>query len=208
MKKMYYFFGRFVGILILSIMYRIEIKGKENIPKDEPVVFVCNHVTFLDWMLLAAGIRKKLRFVMTHRIWKIPVFGLFFRLFDAIPIAPRKEDADLMEKAFSEIRETLNRGESVFIFPEGMLTKDGNLCPFKKGIDRILDETPVRVVPCSLQGMWGSYFSHKDAKPFVKPFKRGFFNKVKIVIGEPINPEDASSEKLQEIIENMTKESE
>lgn len=204
MKRVAYYFGRFFGILIARLMYRITIQGRENIPQGEAVVYVCNHVTFLDWLLLVVSIPNKVRFVMTHRIWKIPVFGLFFRLFDAIPIAPRKEDEALMERAFESIKNTLERGESVFIFPEGMLTRDGKLCPFKKGIDRILDETPVRVVPCSLDGMWGSYFSHKDAKPFSKPFRRGFFNKVHITIGEPVNAEDASSESLEKIVKEMT----
>lgn len=203
-KKAIYFFGRLLAIVFAYSMYRLKVEGRENIPKNETVVYICNHVSFLDWLILSAVIPGKIRFVMTHKIWKIPIFGLLFRIFDAIPIAPKREDSILFEKAFESVRDTLARGESVFIFPEGMLTRDGNVCPFKRGIDRIVAETPVRVVPIALNGMWGSYFSHKDGKPFMRPFKRGFFNKVNVLIGESVSPEDATSENLQKIVEEMT----
>lgn len=204
MKKVIYFFGRFLAIIFAYSMYRLTVEGRKNIPNKEAVVYVCNHVTYMDWLILSAVIPKKVRFVMTHIFWNIPLLGWFFRIFDAIPIAPYKSDPVLMEEASLKIKETLNRGESVFIFPEGMLTRDGNICVFKKGINRIISETPVRVIPISLQGMWGSYFSFENGKPFIKPFKRGLFNKIKVVIGQAINPEDISSESLQNIVEEMT----
>src|SRR5690606_24877829 len=97
-----------------------------------------------------------------------PLISTLFRHAKTIPIAPQREDPELMERAFERISEELRAGEIVCIFPEGKLTADGRMNPFRPGIERILGETPATVVPMALDGLWGSLFSRKDGAAMQK----------------------------------------
>jgi 1-acyl-sn-glycerol-3-phosphate acyltransferase len=109
-----------------------------------------------------------------------------FRLAKAIPIAPQKADPAVYENAFAEARRVLDDGQLLCIFPEGAITRDGTLQAFKGGIMKILETHPVPVVPIALQNLWGSYFSRAEAgKAMVRPFRRGWFNRVGLVAGPP-----------------------
>ena len=102
-------------------------RGDENIPVEGAAVLVCNHVSFVDAVLLMAASPRPIRFVMDHRIFKVPVLGWLFRLAKAIPIAPRKEDPAAYEAAFDAARQGAARGRPAGIFPEGGITRDGTL---------------------------------------------------------------------------------
>jgi 1-acyl-sn-glycerol-3-phosphate acyltransferase len=123
---------------------------------------VCNHVSFVDAVLLMAASPRPIRFIMDHRIFAIPVLGWMFRLAKAIPIAPQKEDPKTYEAAFAQARQVLAEGDLLCIFPEGGITRDGQLAEFKGGIMKILETHPVPVVPLALQNLWGSFFSRVE----------------------------------------------
>ena len=158
-------------------------------------MLVCNHVSYVDAVVIAPACRRPVRFVMDHRIFATPVLGFIFRTMRTIPIAPAKEDAALKERAFAQVREALANGEVVGIFPEGRLTDSGELKPFRPGIERIVAETPVPVVPLALQGLWGSFFS-RFSKGRAMRNLRGMFSRIALVAGPPIAPERVDNESL------------
>jgi 1-acyl-sn-glycerol-3-phosphate acyltransferase len=134
---------------------------------------------------------------MDHRIFKVPVLNFVFRTGKAIPIASAKEDAAMMERAFAEVAGALRAGDVVCIFPEGKLTDTGDLNPFRPGVNRILQETPVPVVPVALRGLWGSFFSRKDGAAMTKPWRLRPFAKIGLVVGELVPAVLATPEALQ-----------
>jgi len=191
------FLLRFIVWLLIHSVYRLRTEGMENIPRDGPAVIVCNHVSFVDALVIAAACRRPIRFVMDHRIFRWPVLSFVFRHSRAIPIAPAKEDPKMMEAAFAEVSKALAAGELVGLFPEGKITADGELCPFRPGITRILDANPVPVVPLALRGLWGSMFSRKDGPALSRPLRRGLFSRIELIAGSALAPETVCIPGLQ-----------
>jgi 1-acyl-sn-glycerol-3-phosphate acyltransferase len=158
------FLMRFLSWLLVRTLYRLRVRGVEaNVPDEGPALIVCNHVSYMDALILAASIPRPVRFVMYWKIFNIPVMSWIFRTAKAIPIASAKEDPALMQRAFDEVDAALADGGIVCIFPEGRLTKDGEIAPFKSGVERILQRRPVPVVPMALRGMWASMWSRRHA---------------------------------------------
>jgi len=146
---------------------------------------------------------RPITFVMDYRIFKTPVLSFIFRTGKAIPIAPAKEDPVLLEQAYERIAKALEAGELVGIFPEGRITDTGDFYPFRSGITRILERTPVPVVPMALQGLWGSFFSRKDGPAMTKPQRVWLFKKIGLVVAPMVTPEEATPEKLQAQVQEM-----
>lgn len=190
------FLMRFLVWIFMSMFYRVETKSTDRIPEEGPAVMVCNHVSFFDALILATAIRRPPRFVMDHNIFRNPVLNFIFRTARAIPIAPAKVDAALLEKAYDDIAEALENGELVCIFPEGRITDNGEMYPFKNGIQRIVERTPVPVYPIALQGLWGSFSSRKGGPAFTK-FPRRFRSHVAVSVGAPVPPDAATPEHLE-----------
>jgi 1-acyl-sn-glycerol-3-phosphate acyltransferase len=195
------FLLRFVAWILSRTLYRLTLLGHERIPETGAAVVVCNHVSFVDFLILAGSVRRPIRFVMDHRIAATPVVSLLFKQGKTIPIAPEREDKETMELAFARIAAELREGEVVCIFPEGKLTKDGAMNPFKAGIDRILRETPVPVVPMALHGLWGSRFSR--APKSAEREQRGFRPRLTLLVGDPVPPEQASAESLEARVRDL-----
>ncbi|WP_374246312.1 MFS transporter [Zoogloea sp.] len=191
------FLLRFVVWLLVHSVYRLRTDGVEHIPAEGPAVLVCNHVSFVDALVIAAACRRPIRFVMDHRIFRWPVLSFVFRHSRAIPIAPAREDAGMMEAAFAEVSKALAEGELIGLFPEGKITADGELCPFRPGLARILEANPVPVVPMALRGLWGSMFSRKDGPALSRPLRRGLFSRIELAVGQPMPPETASLTEVQ-----------
>lgn len=187
------------------IMYRIKHKNLHMIPSEGPAVIVSNHVSYVDALIIASLCRRPARFVMDSMIFKIPIMNFIFSTAKAIPICSQKQNPDVYAKAFESIAEALDSGEIVCIFPEGMITKTGDINEFKKGIERILERNPVPVVPSALKGLWGSFFSHKGGYAMMK-FPRRFFSKIEYTVGNPVHPEEASAESLQLMVANLMEE--
>ena len=193
---------RFVAWMLSHFAYRFKIRGDENIPTLGAAILVCNHVTFVDAVLLMAASPRPIRFVMDHRIFRVPVLGALFRLAKAIPIAPRAEDPAVYEAAFAAAAQVLREGDLLAVFPEGGITRDGTLQPFKGGIMKILerahaDGVVAPVIPMALTNLWGSYFSRiEQGEAMVRPFRRGLWSPVGLHVGAAVAPEVAAPELL------------
>jgi len=197
------FLMRFVVWLLIHSVYHLKKEGIEHIPEEGAAVIVCNHVSFVDALIIAAACPRPIRFVMDHRIFKLPIINFVFREGRAIPIASAKEDPALLEKAYEEVANALEAGDLVGIFPEGRITDTGELYPFRKGITRIVARTPVPVVPMALKGLWGSFFSRKDGPAMTRPLRRGLFSKVGLAVAAPVSPAAATPEALQDIVAGL-----
>ncbi len=197
------FLMRFIVWLLIHSVYHLKKEGIEHIPEEGAAVIVCNHVSFVDALIIAAACPRPIRFVMDHRIFKLPIINFVFREGRAIPIASAKEDPALLEKAYEEVANALEAGDLVGIFPEGRITDTGELYPFRKGITRIVARTPVPVVPMALKGLWGSFFSRKDGPAMTRPLRRGLFSKVGLAVAAPVSPAAATPEALQDIVAGL-----
>ncbi|MBC7942429.1 MAG: MFS transporter [Chitinophagaceae bacterium] len=195
---------RFVAFLLTRVVYRFKVRGDENIPVQGAAILVCNHVSYVDAVLLMAASPRPIRFIMDHRIFATPVLGWMFRLAKAIPIAPQHEDPAAYERAFAQARQVLDEGDLLCIFPEGGISRDGQLGEFKGGVMKVLQTHPVPVVPLALQNLWGSYFSRaEEGTAMVKPFRRGFFSRVGLVAGEPMPASSVSPQALRERVAGL-----
>jgi len=191
------FFMRFLVWMLIHSVYRVGKSGLENIPDQGPAVLVCNHVSFVDAMIIAGCIRRPVRFVMYYKIFQLPVLNFVFRTAGAIPIAGRNEHPELMAQAFAKIEAALKAGELVCIFPEGKLTTDGEINVFKPGIRHIIDATPVPVVPIALKGLWGSVFSRKSDF-ILRRLYRGLRSRIDLIAAPPVMPDQVTVEGLQQ----------
>lgn len=173
---------RFMIWLLSHSMYRVEHRGLAQIPDEGAALLVCNHVSFVDALLVGGAVRRPIRFVMYYKIYNLPVLNFIFRTAGTVPIAGRNEDLLIYDAAFKKIAEYLQAGELVCLFPEGKLTTDGELNEFKSGVERVLAENPVPVIPMALQGLWGSFFSRDPSKGL---FRR-LWSRVTLVAGPPL----------------------
>jgi 1-acyl-sn-glycerol-3-phosphate acyltransferase len=197
------FLMRFLTWILVSIMYRVNIRGLENIPEKGPALIVCNHVSFMDPLVIGGTVRRPVRFVMDHNIFRIPVLNFIFRTARAIPIAPAKEDPNALQEAFDRIDAELADGEVVCIFPEGKLTRDGEINEFKKGVEKILERRPVPVVPMALRGLWGSFFSRREGRAPMSKLPRRFWSRIEMIVTSPVRGQDASATALQKIVTGL-----
>ncbi len=189
--------------LLVHFAYRLRKDGIENIPEQGAAVLACNHVSFVDALVILATSPRPVRFVMDHRIFAIPVLSFVFRTGKAIPIAPAKEDPALLERAYDEVARALEAGELVGIFPEGRITQDGEIGMFRTGVSRIVERTPVPVVPMALKGLYGSFFSRQGGEAMTRPFRRGVFSRIALEVAPALAPAQATPEVLKTRIEAM-----
>jgi len=194
---------RFIAFVVTRFVYRFKVRGDDNIPTTGAAILVCNHVSFVDPVLLMAASPRPIRFIMDHKIFAMPVLGWFFKLAKAIPIAPQREDPAAYEQAFAKAREVLAEGDLLCIFPEGAITRDGELAEFKGGVMKLLETNPVPVVPLALQNLWGSFFSRKDGAAMSKPFRRGWFSPVGLVAGDALPPAGVTPASLRERVAGL-----
>lgn len=196
------FLMRFIVWILIHIMYRIDQEGLDRIPDEGPAVLVCNHVSFMDALVISGCVRRPIRFVMYHKIFGVPLLSFVFRTARAIPIAPAREDPKLLEQANDSISGALKDGQLVCIFPEGEITRHGELNPFKSGIEHIVKRDPVPVIPIALCGLWGSFFSRRYGEAMMGVPRR-FRSKIGIHIGIPQAPEVVVASRLQSQVQAL-----
>lgn len=196
------FLMRFVVWIIINLFYRIRTTGRENIPIKGPAVVVCNHVSFMDALVLGGSIRRPVRFVMYYKIFQNLFLGFLFRNAKAIPIASANEDARLLHDAFDKIDSELENGNIVCLFPEGAITQDGNIHDFRGGIEKIIERRPVPVIPAAISGLWGSWFSRKKSGG-LRRIPGRLFARVDIRIGEPVPANQATADGLQMLVRTL-----
>lgn len=183
---------RFVAWGVSHGMYRFRVQGDEHIPASGPALLTCNHVSFVDVVLIMAASPRPVRFLMDHRIFSLWGARWFFKMAKAIPIAPKSEDEDAYRQAFETAQQVLKDGDLLCIFPEGGLTPDGRLQPFRPGMLKVVEQAKaegldVPVVPMALRNLWGSFFSRKGGAAMTRPWRRGLFNRVELVVGAPLH---------------------
>ncbi|MFT4257306.1 MAG: MFS transporter [Pseudoxanthomonas sp.] len=209
------FLMRFLSWLLVRTLYKLHLHGIEGdnaartgVPDEGAALLVCNHVSYMDALILSASIPRPVRFVMYYRIFQIPVMSWIFRTAKAIPIAGAREDPELMQRAFDEIDTALAEGELVCIFPEGALTKDGEIAPFKSGVEKILQRAienghPVPVVPMALRGMWASMWSRRDSRLGRMRVPRRFRAHVEVTAGKPVDGASATAQSLETMVREL-----
>lgn len=193
---------RFVAWVLSHLVYRFQVGGRNHIPDTGPALLVCNHVSFVDAVLMMGASPRPIRFVMDHRIFAAPVLGWLFRMTRAIPVASRRDNPQTYDAAFETAAQVLRDGDLLAIFPEGRITSDGQLHPFRGGVAKILarareDGLEVPVVPMALTNLWGSYFSRIEGGIAMrKPFRRGLWNRVGLKVGPALPAHEATPDAL------------
>jgi len=196
------FLMRFLTWMLMHTLYRVNNTGLDKIPPTGAAILACNHVSFVDALLVGGSVRRPVRFVMYYKIFKLPIMSFFFKTAKAIPIAGRKEDPQMYATAFEKMHEAIENGDLLCIFPEGAITYDGEMQPFKPGIIQVIDKTPAPVYPIALQGLWGSLFSRKGGKAFAK-LPRRMFARIGLVVGDPIPAKEVTLERLESTVESL-----
>ncbi len=191
------FLLRLVMWMLVHTIYRVDASGLEKIPQQGPAIIVCNHITYMDALIIGACVRRPIRFVMHKYIFEIPVLSTFFRLAKAIPIVSAKQDPEALAAALDQVAGELDAGRLVAIFPEGRLTGDGEVGIFRSGVERMVERNRVPVVPMALQGLWGSFFSN-DGGPPMTHRPRWHWARIGLRVGDPVPPESVSAADLRQ----------
>jgi 1-acyl-sn-glycerol-3-phosphate acyltransferase len=195
------FLMRFLVWILIHTIYRVRVTGLDRIPDEGPVIVASNHVSFVDPLIIGGMIRRPVNFVMYYRIYRIPVLNFIFRTGKAIPIAGRQENPEILEEAYRRMHQVLATDDVLGIFPEGKITHDGSIQPFKRGIEKILAEHPVPVVPVALCNLWGSLFSRRDPLLKRRPYK--LWSVIELRIGKPIPASEVTAGRLQAEVEKL-----
>ncbi len=202
---------RLIVFFMVNVMYRLKVRGIDNLNIEGPVIYACNHVSFVDVLVMTAASRRPIRFLMDHQLFKVPFLHTISRIGGAIPICSEKENPAMKRLALHRANQALKAGEVVGIFPEGFITRDGTIGTMQRGgLETLLDKTPVPVVPMAVYGLWGSFFSRKHGgKAMTKiTFPKRFWSKLCLEIGPAIAPEEFTIERLQHDIEALYKKAE
>jgi 1-acyl-sn-glycerol-3-phosphate acyltransferase len=176
---------------LIHLLYRLHFRGRRHLPNRGAAIVVCNHVSFMDALVVGGASRRPLRFLMDKPIFESPGLNWLFRLVGAIPVESERRDPGNVRQALEQVSRALAAGEVVMLFPEGRLTPDGEVQTFRRGLELILAKDPVPVIPAALSGLWGSWTSHRGGKALTKPPRR-FRARVALYFGEPLAPHQAS----------------
>ncbi len=191
---------RFLVWVLTHTLYRIKRVNLHHIPKKGGALLVCNHVSYMDALLLSAVCPRLIRFVMEEEYANLkPVRG-FLKRAGVIHISATNRTS--IRRAFKEVEQALSNGDIVCIFPEGRLTHNGEIQTFLRGMDIILHRSPVAVIPLALKGMWGSYFSRHKGHA-CKGLPSRFRSKLEIEAGAPVAPELASAQFMQQQVAQL-----
>lgn len=170
---------------LTRIMYRVRYEGLERMPSKGAAVLVCNHVSYVDWLIIASGCNRPVHFVMHASIYRLPVLRWIFRLAKVIPIESGRKNPAALRRAFSEISTVLASGGLVCLFPEGHLTHTGRIHCFRPGIEKIVQRNPVPVIPLALRGLWGSFFSYKGGAP-MRRLPQKLWTRIDLAVGNRV----------------------
>ena len=174
-----------VGLLLFGWRYRLKVTGIDNLPKNGPVLFLGNHISWIDFALIQWATPRTIRFVVHDDYYRKPIFNLILRGVGAVSIRPENS-----RNAMQNIVSLLNDNCVVGIFPEGHISTTGELSDLKRGFEKILSECKdnVVVVPFAVNDMWGSFFS-KAPKSIKKKKKFSLRRSVNVNIGKPLTSE-------------------
>ncbi len=170
--------------LLTHSLYRIRVEGRDNIPAKGGALFVANHLSFIDALLLIASTERRIRFIVLKDIYDHPVVKPFARVMQAIPISSKLRPRDMI-RSLREASDSIRAGRVVCIFAEGQITRIGQLLPFRRGFERIMKDVDAPIIPVNLDGVWGSIFSFDRGRILWKMPKR-FAHPITVSFGAPL----------------------
>ncbi|HUR55338.1 MAG TPA: AMP-binding protein [Gemmataceae bacterium] len=192
----YIYVGRlFPGIMpimwrtVLRLKYRYRVYGRERIPATGGVLIVCNHVSYIDWMLIWASCPRRVTIVLWDGYFKSAILRFWFGWVpEAVRIDNRSNRPHALVESLRKIAAALDEGRVVLLFPEGRLTRSGHLLPFGRGLELLLRrvKSDVPVIPTCTEGMWGSFFSHRGGT-ICKKWPRAGRPRVAVYFGNPVS---------------------
>jgi acyl-[acyl-carrier-protein]-phospholipid O-acyltransferase/long-chain-fatty-acid--[acyl-carrier-protein] ligase len=194
---------RFVLWLLTHTLYRIRVDGRENIPEKGGALFVCNHLSLVDALLLSASTDRHVRFIIYKGIYEQPWVKPFARILRAIPISSELRPREMLQ-ALRTAREAIQNGEVVLIFAEGQITRIGHLLPFRRGFERIMKDVEAPIIPVALDGVWGSIFSF-DKGRFLWKLPRRIPYRVTVNFGKPL-PHTAAPFEVRQCVQELMAE--
>ncbi|PRY63129.1 1-acyl-sn-glycerol-3-phosphate acyltransferase [Vreelandella songnenensis] len=190
--------------LAMRLCYRLRIRGSHHIPKQGAALVVCNHVSFMDALVLGGASPRPLRFVMDQPIFDSPGLKWWFQLVGAIPIESERRSPGALRRTLDDVSRALQHGEVVMVFPEGRLTPDGEIHAFRRGLETILARDNVPVIPAGLAGLWGSWTSHFGGKA-LKKWPSRFRAPVSLHFGPPIDRQMIGGVALRSYLEDQVR---
>jgi len=183
-------------------IYRIRVEGRDNIPARGGALFVSNHLSFVDALLLLASTERNVRFIMFQDIYDFPLIKPWAKLMKAIPISANLRPREMI-RSLKAASEAIQRGRVVCIFAEGQITRIGHLLPFRRGMERIMKNVDAPIIPVHLDGAWGSVFSFERGRFFWKIPRRVPF-RVTVSFGKPLPPTTPATEVRAAVMELET----
>ena len=177
---------RFVLWCATHSLYRIRVLGRDHIPEKGGALFVCNHASFVDALLLLASTDRQVRFMMFRGQYELPHLKPFAKILGVIPISSDQRPREMI-KSLQTASEAIRNGEVVCIFAEGQITRIGHLLPFRRGFERIMKDVPAPIIPVAIDGVWGSIFSFDQGR-FLWKLPRRFPYPITINYGQPLPP--------------------
>lgn len=191
-------FYRWCARVIIRLFYAIDYQNFEECNRHKgPKILICNHISYIDGLIINAAMRCKVRYIIDKDIYNIPLVKYFMDINQAIPIAPTRKDVGA---ALDRISEGLQNGDTICIFPEGQMTYTGHLGRFRPGIEWIINRDPVPIYPLALRGLWGSIFSRKYRKSRLRFMPRSIRPRVHCLCGSKIPPEEVTVDHLQKVV--------
>lgn len=185
---------------LVKLVYRLDYHDMDVIPKQGGAILICNHVSYMDGIVINTGVSRPVRYIIDEDIYHLPGVNYFMKLNNAVPIAPRR---DSVEKALDMIAEGLKNGDLFCIFPEGQITFTGNLSRFRFGIEWMLKRVPVPVIPMALNGLWGSMWSRKDRGKWYRFIPRSFRRRIDLRCGTPMQGDKINVSHMQHAIMSL-----
>ena len=185
-------FGRLILFFITRTIYRVRVLGRDNFPERSGALLVCNHMSFVDVALLVAATDRPIRFIMFRGIYDHWLVRPFARIGRAIPISSELHPREMLH-SLRTATEALQNDEIVCIFAEGQITRTGQMLPFRRGLERIMKDVHVPIIPVNLDGVWGSIFSFERGR-FLWKVPRQVPYHVTVFFGTPMPPDSTAVE--------------
>jgi acyl-[acyl-carrier-protein]-phospholipid O-acyltransferase/long-chain-fatty-acid--[acyl-carrier-protein] ligase len=191
---------RLILWLLTHSLYRLRVLGRENLPVKGGALLVANHTSFIDALAILASIDRPVRFLMAQEIYDIKWIRPFAKAMGALPISPTAGARQIVQ-SLKEARRAILDGQLVCIFAEGQITRTGQMLPFKKGMERIVDDLPAPIVPVYIDQIWGSVFSYSEGK-FFRKLPRRIPYPLTVAFGEPL-PSTSSAFAVRRAIQEL-----
>src|SRR5262249_23078357 len=192
-------FLRLLLFFLTRTLYRIKVIGRDNIPEKGGALFISNHMSFVDVLLMQASTDRPIRFLMYQGIYDMPLVKPVARMMQAIPISSELRPRDMI-RSLRIASDAIRNGEVVCIFAEGQITRTGQMLPFRRGMERIIKGVDAPIIPINLYGVWGSIFSYERNR-FVWKVPRRIPYPVTVSFGKSLPPTASSSEVRQAVQE-------